>query len=228
MTSQPTLLLTRPMALSTRVAKMVRSELPQAEIVVSPVMKIEPANPVPDLAGYDAVIVTSQSAAPFLPDLMGKPCYVVGEKTAKAVRQKNGEIATVFETAKDLLAGKVVARRMLVIRGEHAQGDVSKLMNLAGIDTDEVVAYRQVATALSQEARQLLSSEVPVVLPLYSPRSARLLADQLDQVGPNLRAIAMSSAVADEWRKIATPSVCVLDAPTSENMHGKILSLLRR
>lgn len=227
MTSQPVLLLTRPDALSERVAEVVRNVLPEVQIVVSPVMKIEAANAVPALDGYDAVIVTSQSAGRFLPDLSGMKCYVVGAKTSEAVQSKNGEVAAMFETAKDLLDGPLVARKALHVRGEYAQGDIAENLNLAGIETDEAIVYRQTPAVLSEQAHQLLESEAPVVLPLYSPRSARLLAEQLDQIGPNLRAIAMSRTVADVWREKTGQNAVVLDAPTSENMHEQILALLR-
>jgi uroporphyrinogen-III synthase len=125
-----------------------------------------------------------------------------------------------------------VARRpgpgpLIHLHGEHTRGDVAKRLNSAGIETHEAVIYRQEALPLSAEVIALIGGADPVVLPLYSPRSAALVGAGISRVGPNVRAIAMSPAVAEAWLAATGHRAELPSRPTAAEMRARIAAALR-
>lgn len=208
------LLLTRPEAHSRALA----AALPGLRIMISPVMEIVPTGVPVSLAGVAGVIVTSSNGANLGPDLTGLKAYCVGERTADAVRARGGEVMLVALDAEELLARIEGPGPLLHLRGEHASGQVAKRLSSAGTETHEAVVYRQELRPLTAEARALIEGEAPLVLPLFSPRSARLVAGDVVRIGPEVRAIAMSPAVAEAW---PAPSE-VATVPTGGEMLRRI------
>ncbi len=114
-----------------------------------------------------------------------------------------------------------------MLRGEDARGEVAERLVLAGTETVSLVIYRQEAQPLSPDGAAILAAESPVILPLFSPRSAALFRAALP---PDARAtlllVAMSAAVADEARAIPHSRLETALLPTAEAMlHacGKVL-----
>lgn len=217
----PTLVLTRPEAQSREIAVALGDDVP---VIVSPVLQIVPAGPVPDLRNYAGLIFTSANALAFVPGLDGTPVYCVGERTADAARAAGADVRLIARNADDLVARFSGAGPLLHLRGEHARGEIAERLNLAGIETHETVVYRQESLPLTHDARAALEGSRPVVLPLYSPRSATLVGDQLGAVGPAVLVIAMSAAVAAAWSEATGGVAEVVSAPTGE----ALLSHIRR
>ncbi len=220
----PTLVLTRPEAQSRAIAAALGDGV---AVLISPVMQIAGSGPAPDLAPYRGVILTSANAVPFAPDLTKKRVYCVGKRTAEAARAAGAEIALVAEDAEALLAQIPGPGPLIHLHGEHVRGDVTERLNSGGIETDEAVIYQQKALALTDQARALLEGDAPVVLPLYSPRSAKLVVAALRRVGPQVHTIAMSAAVAEVWSAATGQQPERLTAPTGEEMRARIVAALR-
>jgi uroporphyrinogen-III synthase len=210
----PTLVLTRPEAQSRELA----AALPGLPVVTAPVMEITATGAAVDLGRYAGVILTSANGVAEGPDLHGIRAYCVGKRTAEAARACGAEVALVARDAADLVARFEGGGPVLHLRGEHARGDIAERLSSAGIETHEAVVYRQDARPLTAEAKALIEGEAPVVLPLYSPRSAALVAAQLARVGPLVQVIAMSPAVAEAWGRPA--EVC--EHPTGAEMLRRI------
>ena len=213
----PTLVLTRPEAQSRETA----AALPGVPAMIAPVMDIVPVGSISERGSFAAVILTSANGAECAPDLAGIRVYCVGKRTAEAARKRGAEVALVARDADDLVARIAGAGPMLHFRGEHARGEVAERLTSAGIDTHEAVVYRQVAVPMPAPARALIEGEADVVLPLYSPRSAELVAQQLTRVGPNVHAIAMSAAVAEAWA-VTGQAAEVCKVPTGAEMLRRI------
>lgn len=194
-----TLLLTRPLASSRRFAVQLRDRFGDLSVVISPLMRIEPVGTVPDLAGIRAVIFTSRNAVDAAGPGNGLPCYAVGAATAAAARAAGFDPIAVAEDANSLFQ-RILADRpagaLLHLRGRHARGHLAERLNGAGIEAREAVVYEQLETPLSEAAKALLRGATPVIVPLFSPRSAKIFARQHRGEAPLLIA-AMSDAVTD-------------------------------
>jgi len=113
----------------------------------------------------------------------------------------------------------------LHVRGEHALGDIAARLWAAGVETSEAVLYRQVAQPLNAAALALLNRQAPVIIPLFSPRSARLISEELRGNAPFFVA-AMSAAVAGAVRAGPVKSVSVAQSPDASGMVDAIKAAL--
>jgi uroporphyrinogen-III synthase len=225
---EPTLLLTRPepqsKAFLSQCETVAGRRLPA---VISPVMKIELADDLPDLDRYVTIVFTSGNgvrSALSQGSLAGRTVFTVGEKTAELARAAGAEAEALGE---DVDAFVAAARRVkgpaLLCRGVHSRGDLAGRLSETRLRIDEVLLYDQVACPLSTAAQQLLAGSGPVVAPVFSPRTARLLGGHGVIAAP-LTIVAMSEAVAESWE--GPGLVRVAAEPTSEAMCALVLELL--
>lgn len=218
-----TLLITRPEAAARRFLLAVEAEMgPCVRAVLSPVMRIVP---VPGLSVpvCDALVLTSEhgvSAARALGVPAGTRCYCVGDQTAQTARAAGYDAISAggdAETLLALLAKERPGGRLLHLRGEHARGAVVSRLRSMGLEAQEVIAYRQEPLPLTGAARKLLAGNDPVVLPLFSPRSASIFVEAVDIRAP-LHIVAMSRAVAAEVADLGADTVMVADRPDGPAM----------
>jgi uroporphyrinogen-III synthase len=83
---------------------------------------------------------------------------------------------------------------LIHLRGVHSRGNIAARLTFAGIKTDESVIYDQPELPLNADAIQAIEGKQPVVAPLFSPRTAALLAAY--GVKAQLSVAAMSESVA--------------------------------
>ena len=208
-----TVLLTRPEPQSRRFAAQVADRLgPAVRIVIAPLMRIEPHGPLPVLAPGDVPVFTSESGAEAFAALGGRcagPAFAVGGRTAAAARRLG--FAPVVEGPGDGagLAGLIVGTaapggtpdggaRVWHLHGSHVASDVAALLRARGMRAEGAAIYDQVALPLSAAAQALLAGGAPVLVPVFSPRTARLLAGDLARARAPLGLAAISPAVARE------------------------------
>ena len=198
---RPTLLLTRPQKDAEAFAQEVLSHQPAAQILISPVLTITPFSTLPDLSAYAAVVFTSRHAVAcfahaHIPKKM--TCFAVGEATAEAAKKLGFLVINSAGAAQDLIllvqktgaAGPVIHPH-----GQHARGQIATTLTKKGIPCAECVIYDQIETPLSIQARALLTQPQALLVPVFSPRSARLL----QRYGPlpnGSEIIAISQTVA--------------------------------
>lgn len=226
----PKLLLTRPHEGNARLLAACEAEFGEAiPSVNAPVLEIERIGDWPDLSPYRSVLLTSANAV--WGDLSGLMAYCVGARTADAARAANAQVKAVAMDAANLkkeqpdLHGPVI-----YLRGAHVSQDLAEHYGCA-----EHITYDQRALPLTDEARALIGGDHPALLPLFSPRSARLIAKDIigqgHTPGPNLKVIALSDAVAkawqEEWPDTSTSGqVEICTAPTQVMMVGRIVASL--
>ncbi|HCQ64153.1 MAG TPA: uroporphyrinogen-III synthase [Rhodobacteraceae bacterium] len=224
----PTLVLTRPEAQSRALVAALGAVLDvDARIIVAPIMEIVCAETLPDLRPFAGVILTSANAVRCGPPLTGKRAFCVGESTAAAARDVGAEIVTVARNADELVGGITGPGPLVHLRGEHARGAVAQRLTEAGTRTDEAIVYAQKARALTEAARRAIEGAQAAVLPLFSPRSARLVGATV-RPGPALHTIAMSPAVARAWADTTASEAEICGAPTGDAMLARIVAALRR
>ncbi|WP_299850554.1 uroporphyrinogen-III synthase [uncultured Roseovarius sp.] len=222
------ILITRPEAAGALFADQLRDRLGcGAHIVLSPLMRIEIAGKLPDINVFDALIFTSRNGVDAFAaqtDRRDIPCYCVGEATACRAQKYGMKAASSAGAANDLVAyivSKKVNGRYLHVRGEYGVGDVAARLTDAGILTEEIVLYRQVQQPLSDQARDLLRGRVPVALPLFSPRTARILFSTINMSAP-LSVIALSKNVAKEVPEAYFEVLKIAERPDAKAMISAI------
>ena len=198
---RPTLLLTRPQKDAQAFAQEVLSHQPAAQILISPVLTITPIGTLPDLSAYAAVVFTSRHAvACFAHARIPKKmtCFAVGEATAEAAKKLGFLVISSAGAAQDLilLVQKTGAAGPLIHpHGQHARGQIATTLTKKGIPCAECVIYDQIETPLSVQARALLTQPQALLVPVFSPRSARLL-QRYSPLPNGSEIIAISQTVA--------------------------------
>ena len=195
-TGERVLLLTRPEAQSRVFLAEFQARLGRGvSSVISPVMRIVPVKSGRDLSRYATIIVTSSNAVSR--DLAGRRVVTVGEKTAAKAQAAGAEARCLGETV-DAFLKRIAEVRLpaLYLHGVHTRGDMVERARSRGVVVDEAVVYDQAEIALTQAAQDALASGRALV-PLFSPRSAALVAAY--RVAPGTRVVAISEATADAW-----------------------------
>ncbi|MCZ4351903.1 uroporphyrinogen-III synthase [Roseovarius aestuarii] len=220
----PTLLITRPQPGSAEFANAARAVLGKGAVIEqSSVMKIVAQGDMPDLRDIRALILTSrQGVAQFIArsNRRDLPVYAVGDGTAQAARAAGLKAVSAQGDAADLVARVLEDGTwgpMIHLRGAYAAGDVAGALQTAGVDAREAVIYAQQSVPLSKMAINLLNGEKPVVLPLFSPRSSKLLFEQVMPRAP-LVVLAISKAVAQTVPTGLSAQVRVVTRPDADAM----------
>lgn len=224
--------MTRPRAASDRfVASLPADLVAQVAVILSPVMEIAP-RPMGHLPDHAGVILTSQAAvavaAAGMPD-RAAPAYCVGRATTAAARAAGWQAQEMGPDA-DALVTAMIARRpagpFVHLRGGHTRGEVAARLTAAGLRCDDYVIYDQPARPLTPEAAQALAGRC-CVAPVFSPRSAALLAERMVGDGRDLHLLALSPAVAAALSPVAHASLHVCAAPNATEMQKLVSETLR-
>lgn len=224
------LLLTRPQDSAERfAARLPIAALSGLSVCTSPLLEIVPVGKAPDLSSFNGVIFTSAHAVGFVPSRQGVCAYCVGAQTAKAARARGWRVDLVAQTADDLVAmirEANIIGPLVHLAGTHRRGEIAERLRLNGTTMEVVTLYEQRLKRLSQEAHALLTGEVTVIVPLFSPRTA---AQFVDQAGALDRAIivAISPAVAKTIEERRVANLLIANAPTGEEM-GRLVEMLLR
>lgn len=164
------------------------------------------------------------------------PVWCVGPRTAQAARDAGfAEVVVADGDAVSLRAALLVARLkepVLHLRGEHAAMDLASELRAVGVDAHALVVYRQLPQGLSPQAALRLEQGGDIVLPVFSPRTGRLLAAALTPLrldAARLHLIAISKAACEaaqgvDWQGIeraARP-----DVPAMLQALGKVQATL--
>lgn len=214
----PILLVTRPAPDGQRFVEALGAV--SARPILSPLLRIQPLahDPVPEETAH--ILLTSANAVPALAGIGGVTLWCVGPRTAEAARALDLPVREAAGTVADL-AALIRADRplgpMVYLRGEHVSSDLRADLAAAGFAVSERVVYRQVAAPLSSAALAALAGTGPVILPLFSPRTARLFASGPVPAAP-LHVIAMSPAVAAGLKGLDPAGLTVAASPTMEAM----------
>lgn len=213
----PVVLITRPALQARAFAAM----LGPGPVVIAPILRIVPVDhDRARIAAAKGLVFTSAHAVPAGGTGRGRPAYCVGMATADAARTAGFEVIVGggdLEGLLPLLARADVAP--LHLHGRHLT---------AGSDVPGLVVYDQLPQRLTQQALDLLASRAPVILPLFSARSALLLAHALAGATAPLRPVAISAAVANAWSKTRSQdadAIVIAASPDASAMRDAIIPL---
>ncbi len=219
----PTIILTRPQQASQQTMNDLATLVPQDAIRISPLLSIEPTGVDVELAEGENVIFTSRNAVEHVP-AQSRIAWCVGDATAKAATQKGWHAISAGGDAETLFQRITTTPNpgsLMHLRGEVATGNLAQRLIDANIQTRDVVVYRQIPKDMTAEAGKLLSGGNPVILPLYSPNTARHLCAQGPFRAP-LVLVAISKAVEKELLSLPRVTCIVSDAATGASMLNAI------
>lgn len=212
--AEPLVILTRPRAASERFAAALHEALGDMDVTILPLIDIVPVGERPDLDGVSALIFTSAAGV----ETFGKitsdrslPAWCVGDRTAEAAREIGLRATSAGGDAEALIALMTEARpegRLLHLHGAHLSVDVAERLTRAGLRAEGHAIYDQRRVAPGATITAALAHAGPILVPLFSPRSARLFAEAAGTAQANIRPVAISAATRDampaDWAEQAT------------------------
>ena len=180
---RPTLLLTRPNAQSVRFAGQFCAAFgTDWPVVISPLMRTVWIGDLPETQGIDDIIFSSETAVRAygrLTERRDMLAWCVGVRTGTVAREAGFAVREGPGDAPGLAALIRAERRgarAFWPHGRQVAHDIARLLEPAGIETLSAVLYDQVSVPPTVAATRLLQGAEPVLLPLFSAGSARLLA----------------------------------------------------
>lgn len=223
------LLMTRPEAAGRRfVAGLPGTMRERITPCYAPLMEIVPTTGPVEIGAARGLIFSSAAGVEAVADRVKArdlPCFCVGETSAQAARDAGWSRARAVALDAEGLLARLTCDPpegpLLHLRGAHARVPIAARLSEAGLPAREAVVYDQPERALTDEARDHLEGARPVLVPLFSPRSARLFA-QGHAGGAPLRLLAMSPAVADVVAGLDAASLEVAGEPTGAAMRSLV------
>lgn len=233
-TQSAPVLVTRPQVEAEAFAEALVSRFgARVRPVVAPLLSPRNLNPVLPQRDYAAVVFTSAQAVessralwPRLPRL----AWCVGRKTAQAAAAAGFDARSADGDAKALmsaLSANPPSGNTLYLRGVDTSLNLLEEVRKLGISADELVVYVQEQRPLSPMAIKLLQQPDAVVLPLFSPRTARLFRSALpSDCRAQLHVAAMSESVASALDGLPCAGLSIARHPDAAAMLDVVESLL--
>lgn len=208
--------------------------------IIGPVLHIV-QNPIAAIVADapDALLITSRHATHALAALptpwRSLPTYCVGNATAQAASsQGHTRIITGISDVKALLprlaADLPKGSRVHYFAGDETRMDVKKLLAARGIEVTMQVVYHALAEAsLTSGVHAALSVGHITGVALFSPRSARIASDLMEQAGlatsaRDITAYCFSLNVAKEAARLPWAALHSCALPTRKAMRELIVS----
>lgn len=199
--------------------------------ILTPLLRPAFKNPVLPKGPFGSVVFTSETAvraAVALTDaVVPKRAYCVGDHTAQVATELGFQAHSAAGDAENLL--KLLSDRpehspFLHLRGREARGDLADRLAAAGVPAVSAVVYAQETLPLSAQAIKALQGDEPVIVPLFSPRSAEQFyrgLQNLPQVAdllPRLKIAALSPAVAAVLSGCPAQNIAIALAPNQAEL----------
>lgn len=229
------LLLTRPVAQGKRFADDLVARMPgRLDVIPTPLM--EPVFLPFDLpvAPWSAMILTSETgveaaarcraAGHSLP----RAAWCVGDRTAQAAADAGFDARSAKGDAEALIALILASDDpgpLLHFRGRDARGDIAPRLGAKGRPAHAAIVYAQEPCPLAEAARNALAGTAPVVVPLFSPRSAALFAAQGPFAAP-LWIAAISEAAARAVETLSPQRCAIAARPDGAAMLAAVEALM--
>jgi uroporphyrinogen-III synthase len=191
---------------------------------------LSPEVPAGDFGGVIFTSVMGVAGATQLGVTLPRRAFCVGRRTATVAEAAGFVTWSADSNADGLVAGILADRsvdRLLYIRGVDTTGDIEERLNSEGVTTVSLQVYRQVEQTLTADAVGLLRTSGDVIVPLFSPRGARIFRKELPtDAQARLHVAAMSAAVAEALADLPRAALVVASQPDAKGMLDALESLL--
>lgn len=223
------LLLTRPEESNAALADQFPPSLAEKiDFVPCPLMRIVALQPQFAMDENGAALFTSSNGVQFAPPSLGRRAFCVGERTSLAARNAGWKAVCAGNNAKGLIRYVSALRPkepLYHFCGVHVRGGVVEVLSSQGLSAQAVVLYDQELLPLTAESIAVLNRNIPVIVPLFSPRAAAHFA-AVSPANDHLRIVALSGAVERSVRKTTSFVTVTASEPTTEAMLSTIEKLL--
>ena len=195
--------------------------------MIEPLLSIEPLPAALDLAGVQAIAVTSANAAPALGAAMHLPVFAVGAASATAARAAGCMRVESADGDAASLARLIVAScrpgggAILHLGGTEVRQGLAEALSAAGFRVLRQAVYRaRPAQALSAPTCAALREGIDAAL-LFSPRTALIfcelaLRQGLERCLGATDACCLSAAVAQSCRRLVWRCVRIAARPDQD------------
>lgn len=208
--TKPTLLLTRPLAQSRAfLADLTHALGHDPNCIISPTTRITQMLLEKAPANAQAIVFTSVNGVEFYAAQSSDraaPAFCVGPSTYAAAIKHGFTAQNANGDGHDLLdlvlsKTKPANGPILYISGNHAAVDLAQALRTHGYTACRQIVYSQTAEPLSRAALTILTRD-PVIIPLFSPRSAaNFLAALPTSVSVNASFLCISENAAIPLRQ---------------------------
>lgn len=218
-------LITRPREDAAALARMLEER--GHEPLIEPLLTIERVPARLDLAGVQAIVLTSANAASALDAVpAGVPILAVGERSAAAARNAGHEHVQVANGDAQSLAGLIVRRcrpadgALLHVCGTEVKEGLAEALADAGFELRRQPVYRaRAARTLSSALQSALRARTIEAVLLFSPRTAGIFVDLVRAAGLDARldramALCLSAAVAEPSRTLPWRAIRIAARPS--------------
>lgn len=188
--------------------------------VLSPLIELVGLDAKVTLDGLAGVVFTSANGVHFAPTGNGLPAYCVGPATTKAASAKGWQARQMGATSDDLvrdMADEPVDGPLLHLAGVHTRGRIAPRLCELGFETRHVALYDQALQNPTPEAQALLCGEEMVIVPLFSPRTAKQFAKSAESLTSS-SVIALSDTVADALGGADVAQLVIAQSPDAHGM----------
>ena len=225
------LLLTRPLGGNERFCLKIKHLLYSCEILDNPIQKIDFLPSLGKVNKNSVLIFTSANGlrAAKKHNLINKKCFVVGANTKKIAVSFGYDVLGFSKDQENLLKlikSKKPTESMVHIRGKHTVGNLCDALKRNQFSCLDIIGYNQEPLKIKKQNLQKIHSGRPVILPIFSSRSAELLQSNLDLTGFNI--IAISEAVAKIVTGVELGKLVISKKPDLNSMQEATLAILRR
>lgn len=233
-------LVTRPRAQGQAFAARLKARFGGAiNITQSPLLEIRLLDADLSLQGVGWLLFTSANGVRGFAALSERrdiPALCVGDRTAQMAATLGMTVESAAGTVDDLLdlararacaSGGGSGDAFLYLRGATVARPLVKMMRDAGLKAREAVVYEQVALSLTSEGRALFDGRRKVIVPLFSPRSARLFIEASQGLDTTAACIVcISRNVAEQFDSERLDQIRVASAPNSLAVEREIAAIL--
>ena len=223
------LLLTRPLDGNERFCLKIKHLLYSCEILDNPIQRIDFLPSLSKVNKNSVLIFTSANGlrAAKKHNLINKKCFVVGANTKKIAVSFGYDVLGFSKDQENLLKlikSKKPTESMVHIRGKHTVGNLCDALKRNQFSCLDIIGYNQEPLKIKKQNLQKIHSGRPVILPIFSSRSAELLQSNLDLTGFNV--IAISEAVAKIVTGVELGELVISKKPDLNSMQEATLAIL--
>ena len=226
------LVLTRPYNQSLSFSEALTSSgVASEDIIIDPILRIEPVTPIKKLKHFKSIILTSSNALKHLPPyLVGSrlPAFCAGNSTTEAAISHGFLAKCLGETATELcnaLLQSPLPGPVAYLCGDYITLDFEELYRGSKLSVENIICYRQISGKLRMDTIKVLNDNKGSIVPVFSQRSARLLCEQ----GLNWNdhcAVSISKNTAEICKKAGFGQTIMAAHPSAQSMLAAITSLI--
>ena len=226
------LVLTRPyiQALSFSEA-LTSSGVASEDIIIDPILRIEPVTPIKKLKHFKSILLTSSNALKHLPPyFVGSrlPAFCAGNSTTEAAISHGFLAKCLGETATELrnaLLQSPSPEPIAYLCGDYITLDFEEFFRGSKLWVENIICYSQISVKLSMATVKVLNDNRGSIVPVFSQRSARLLCEQNINWKEHC-AVSISKNTAEICKKAGFGKTIVATHPSAQSMLAAIKSLI--